>query len=481
MSKSDYNLVIGIEVHAELSTKTKIFCSCENKFGAKENTNVCPVCLGYPGALPVLNGKVVEYAIKAGLALNCEIEKNSKNDRKNYFYPDTPKSYQISQFDKPLCKNGYIEIEDDNGNLKKINIERIHIEDDSGKLSHSNFSDSTLVDFNRAGVPLIEIVSGPDIRSAKESDRYLKKLKSILEYIEVSDCKMEQGSFRADVNISVNKIGEPFGTRHEVKNMNSFKAIERLIEYEKSSQIEMNEKGEKIYQETMRWDEISGRTFSMREKEDANDYRYFPEPDLAKITLTDDYIEEIRMNLPELPEKRKIRYMEKYNLSEKDANILISSKYISDLFEKAGDITKKYKAVCNILNSDIAKTLNEEEIDPRDIPFSAEDLASLVDLIDKDVISSAIAKYVIKYMFAKEGSPEKIIKSRNLIQNSNEDEIKEIVMEILSANKQSIIDYKNGKDRALGFLVGQAMKKTQGKANPKMLNKMFIEEISKID
>ena len=297
MAKEDYELVVGLEVHAELSTKTKIFCSCKTSFGEKENTHICPVCMALPGALPKLNEKVVEYAVKAGLATNCTISKDSKNDRKNYFYPDLPKSYQISQFDKPLCNNGYIEIEDDNGNLKKVRILRIHIEEDAGKLNHNEFSGGSLVDLNRAGVPLIEIVSEPDIRSSGEADRYLKKLKSILQYINVSDCKMEEGSLRADVNVSVHKKNEPFGTRHEMKNMNSFKSIQRAIEYEKETQIEANENGEEVVQETMRWDDLQGRTYSMRNKEDAQDYRYFPEPDLVAIKLSDEYIENIKNNV----------------------------------------------------------------------------------------------------------------------------------------------------------------------------------------
>ena len=309
MAREEYEAVIGLEVHAELSTKTKIFCSCSTEFGAEPNTHTCPVCMAMPGTLPVLNEKVVEYAVRAGLATNCSIAKDSKNDRKNYFYPDLPKSYQISQFDKPLCNHGYIEIEDDEGNKKQVRILRIHIEEDAGKLNHNEFSGGSLVDLNRAGVPLIEIVSEPDLRSAKEADRYLKKLKSTLEYIEVSDCKMQEGSFRADVNVSVHIKGTPFGTRTEMKNMNSFKSITRGIEYEIERQIDELEKGNKIYQETLRWDDVSGKTFSMRDKEEAQDYRYFPEPDLVAIRLSDQYVEDIRKTLPELPESRKARYM----------------------------------------------------------------------------------------------------------------------------------------------------------------------------
>lgn len=483
MSKEDYEVVIGLEVHAELSTKTKIFCSCPTEFGAEPNAHTCPICMAMPGTLPVLNEKVVEYAVKAGLATNCSISKDSKNDRKNYFYPDLPKSYQISQFDKPLCNNGYIEIEDDNGNKKKIRILRIHIEEDAGKLNHNEFGGGSLVDLNRAGVPLIEIVSEPDIRSSKEADQYLRKLKSTLEYIEVSDCKMQEGSLRADVNVSVHKRGTPFGTRTEMKNMNSFKSISRAIEYEVSRQIDVIEEGGTIEQETLRWDDVSGRTFSMRDKEDAQDYRYFPDPDLVAIRLSDEYVENIRKNLPELPESRKARYMDEFKLSEKDARLLTASKYLSNLFEEAESICKNAKAVANWILSDISRIINEEEMEPEQIPFTGKELAELVGLIEKGTISSAIGKKVIEELFkySKENmkNPESIIKEKGWIQISDEGAIKEVVMKILEANSQSIADYKAGKDKALGFLVGQAMKETKGKANPQMLNKMFIEELKK--
>lgn len=479
MANEDYELVCGLEVHAELSTKTKIFCSCSTEFGAEPNTHVCPVCMALPGTLPKLNEKVVEYAVKAGLATNCTISKDSKNDRKNYFYPDLPKSYQISQFDKPLCQNGYIEIEDDDGNLKKVRILRIHIEEDAGKLNHNEFGGGSLVDLNRAGVPLIEIVSEPDINSSGEADRYLKKLKSILQYIDVSDCKMEEGSLRADVNVSIHKKGEPFGNRHEIKNMNSFKSIQRAIEYEKASQIDAAEHGEKAVQETMRWDDLDGRTFAMRDKENAQDYRYFPEPDLVAIRLSDEYIQNIKDNLPEMPESRKARYIGEFGLSEKDANAITMSKAYSDMFEEAGEICKNYKAVCNWLTSDIARILNEKDLEPEKIPFSADNLAELVELLDKDTISSSIGKKVLEELFENPHSPKKIIEEKGWIQISDEGEIKKVVMGVLEANPQSIADFKAGKDRALGFLVGQAMKQTKGKANPKMLNEMFLEELKK--
>jgi len=479
MSKQDYEIVIGLEVHAELSTKTKIFCSCPTEFGGEPNSHCCPVCTAMPGALPVLNEKVVEYAVKAGLATKCEIARDSKNDRKNYFYPDTPKAYQISQFDKPLCKNGFIEI-DLEDKKKNIGITRIHIEDDAGKLNHDDFGRGSLVDLNRAGVPLIEIVSEPDLRSAKEAENYLRKLKSILEYIEVSDCKMEEGSLRADVNVSVRRKGaKKFGTRTEMKNMSSFRSIVRAIEYEADRQIEVIESGGKVDQETLRWDDVSGRTYSMRSKEDAQDYRYFPEPDLLAIRLSDEYIENIKKGLPEMPETRKVRYIENYNFSEKEANHLTASKYLSNLFEDAIKICNNPKAVVNWIMSDISREMNEREIEAESLPFTAKQLAELIILIDKGTISSAIAKKVLTELFENPKSPEEIIKEKGWIQISDEGAIKEVVLKILENNQQSIIDYKAGKDRALGFLVGQAMKETKGKANPQMLNKMFLEELAK--
>lgn len=480
MSRQDYEIVMGLEVHAELSTKTKIFCSCPTEFGGEPNTHCCPICMAMPGTLPVLNEKVVEYAVKAGLATNCEISRDSKNDRKNYFYPDLPKAYQISQYDKPLCENGYVEIEDDNGEKKKIRLERIHIEEDAGKLNHNEFGGGSLVDLNRAGVPLIEIVSKPDLRTSSEVEKYLRKIKSILEYIEVSDCKMQEGSLRADVNVSVRKKGETkFGTRTEMKNMNSFRSIVRAIEYEANRQIDLIEEGGVVEQTTLRWDDVSGRTFPMRDKEDAQDYRYFPDPDLVAIRLSEEYIENIKNNLPELPESRKVKYMEKYGLSEKDSRLLTASKYLSNLFDAAQELCKNPKAVANWILSDISKILNEKEMEADQIPFTSEELAKVVELIDKGTISSAIAKKVIVELFENPRDPEVIIKENGWIQISDEGAIKEVVLKVLEANPQSVSDYKGGKDKALGFLVGQAMKETKGKANPGMLNKMFIEELKK--
>ncbi len=479
MLRDDYEMIVGLEVHCELSTKTKLFCSCLNEFGGEPNTHCCPVCMAMPGALPVINEKAIEYAVKAGLATNCSIEKNSKNDRKNYFYPDNPRSYQISQFDKPLCYEGFVNIDTEDGE-KTIRIERIHIEDDAGKLNHDDFGRGSFVDLNRAGVPLIEVVSKPDMRSPEEAEKYIRKLKSIFEYIEISDCKMQEGSLRADVNVSVRKKGDTkLGTRTEMKNMSSFRSIVRAIEYEAERQVEELEKGNTIKQETLRWDDISGRTFSMRSKENADDYRYFPEPDLVSIKLSDEYIENVRNSLPELPESRRKRYLGEYGLTEKAANFVTSSKYYSNLFEDSIKICNNPKSVGNMIMSDIARIVNEREEEPEDIKFTGKELGELISLIDNGTISSAIAKKVLEELFIEVKMPSTIIKEKGWIQISDEGAIKEIVMRILENNPQSIADFKAGKDRALGFLVGQAMKETKGKANPKMLNEMFLEELKK--
>ena len=385
---------------------------------------------------------------------------------------------QISQFDKPLCEHGYVEIEDDEGNKKKIGLTRIHIEEDAGKLNHNEFGQGSLVDLNRAGVPLIEIVSEPDLRSSKEAEQYLRKIKSILEYIEVSDCKMQEGSLRADVNVSVRKKGTTeFGTRTEMKNMNSFRSIVRAIEYEAARQIDLIEEGGKVEQTTLRWDDVSGKTFQMRDKEDAQDYRYFPDPDLVAIRLSEEYIENVKNSLPELPESRRSRYMGEFGLSEKDANLLTASKYLSDLFEGAQSKCGNAKAVANWILSDISRIMNEKEMEPDQIPFGSAELAKVVELIEKGTISSAIAKKVITELFENPRDPEEIIKENGWIQISDEGAIREVVLKIIAANPQSVADYKGGKDKAIGFLVGQAMKETKGKANPGMLNKMFLEEL----
>ena len=475
----EYEVVIGLEVHAELSTNTKIYCNCSTAFGADPNTHCCPICTGMPGTLPVLNERVVEYAVKAGLATNCEISRFSKQDRKNYFYPDLPKAYQVSQYDLPLCIGGHLDI-NVNGNKKTIGITRIHIEEDAGKLIHDAYTGDTLVDMNRCAVPLIEIVSEPDIRSADEAVAYMQTLKSILEYLEVCDCKMQVGSLRCDVNLSVRPVGQKeFGTRTETKNLNSFKAIHNSIEFEIQRQIEVLENGGKIYQETRRFDDAKGVGYAMRSKEDAQDYRYFPEPDLAPIVLSEEYINNIKENLPEMPHIKKERYIKEFDLPEYDAEILTSSKKTASFFEKANAICNNPKAVSNWIMGDFARMLNEKEIEIDESKVTEENLASLIMLIDKGTISSKIAKQIFEEMFKTGEDAKAIVEKRGLVQISDEGAIKEICQRVVDANPQSIIDYKAGKDRAIGFLVGQIMKETKGKANPQIVNKLLLEIINK--
>lgn len=475
----EYEVVIGLEVHAELSTNTKIYCNCSTEFGADPNTHCCPICTGMPGTLPVLNEKVVEYAVKAGLATNCEISRFSKQDRKNYFYPDLPKAYQTSQYDLPLCEHGYLEF-NVNDYKKRVGITRIHIEEDAGKLIHDAYTDATLVDMNRCAVPLIEIVSEPDIRSADEAVGYMQTLKSILEYLEVCDCKMQEGSLRCDVNLSVREKGsKEFGTRTETKNLNSFKSIKDSIEFETKRQIEELEKGGVIYQETRRFDDAKGIGYAMRTKEDANDYRYFPEPDLAPIVLSDEYIDNIKKNLPELPHIKKERYVNEYSLPEYDADILTASKNVATFFEESVKLCNNPKAVSNWLMVDFTKKLNDAEIDITESKITPENLAHLIMLIDKGTISSKIAKKVFDEMFETGKDANKIVEDNGMVQMSDEGAIKEIVEKVVAANPKSIEDYKAGKDRALGFLVGQVMKETHGKANPGIVNKFLLELLNK--
>lgn len=475
----EYEVIIGLEVHAELSTKTKMYCNCSTTFGADPNTHCCPICTGMPGVLPVLNERVVEYAVKAGLATNCEISRFSKQDRKNYFYPDLPKAYQTSQYDLPLCIGGHLDI-NVNGNKKRIGITRIHIEEDAGKLIHDAYTGDTLVDMNRCAVPLIEIVSEPDIRSADEAVAYMQTLKSILEYLEVCDCKMQEGSLRCDVNLSVRPVGQKeFGTRTETKNLNSFKAIHNSIEFEIQRQIEVLENGGVVHQETRRFDDVKGVGYAMRSKEDAQDYRYFPEPDLAPIMLSDEYINNIKDNLPEMPHIKKERYVSEYGLPEYDAEILTSSKKTANFFEKTNSICNNPKSVSNWLMGDFARLLNEKEIEIDESKVTEENLASLIMLIDKGTISSKIAKQIFEEMFETGEKAEDIVNKKGLVQISDEGAIKEICQKIVDANPQSIADYKAGKDRAIGFLVGQVMKETKGKANPQIVNKLLLEIINK--
>ncbi len=474
----EYEVVIGLEVHAELATKTKIYCTCSTEFGADPNTHCCPICTGMPGVLPVLNEKVVEYAVKMGMATNCHIARFSKQDRKNYFYPDLPKAFQTSQYDLPLCEHGNVDIVVD-GNHKTIGITRIHIEEDAGKLIHDDFTGSTLVDMNRCAVPLIEIVSEPDIRSAKEAVEYMQTLKGILEYLEICDCKMQEGSLRCDVNLSVRKKGDTkFGTRTETKNLNSFRSIERSIEFEIRRQVEELENGGVIYQETRRFDDNKGIGYAMRTKEDAQDYRYFEEPDLAPIVLSEEYLKDIENSLPEMPHVRKERYISEFGLSEYDSTQITNSKKMSDYFEKTVSICNNPKAVANWIMSDFSKMMNENELEITETKITEENLASLINLIDTNVISSAIAKKVFIEMFETGKMAKDIVEEKGLVQITDTAAIEEIIVKVVENNTQSVNDYLAGKDKAIGFLVGQIMKETKGKANPKIVNEILIKVLN---
>ena len=466
----EYEMVIGLEVHVELKTKTKIFCNCETSFGAEPNTHTCPVCMGLPGTLPVLNNKVVEYAVKAGLATNCKIANFSKQDRKNYFYPDLPKAYQISQFDLPLCEHGYLDIETESGS-KRIGITRIHIEEDAGKLVHDDIH-GTMIDCNRCGVPLIEIVSEPDIRSAEEAKAYLQKLRAIILYTGISDCKMNEGSFRCDVNLSVREKGtEKFGTRTEMKNINSFQFVVKAIEYEYKRQIEAIEDGEEIVQETRKFDADTGKTYSMRGKENANDYRYFPDPDLPPIELSDEKIEKIKNTIPELPDARKKKYMEKYGISAYISEKIISDMDMADYFEKVATLAKTPKVVANILVGEVAR-LNTAEMFY--CPISAANMAKLSDLISDEIINTSTAKKLISRMWVDNSDPVLIVEKEELKQINDRQLLTEIAKEVIDKSQKLVSDYKAGKQQALKALMGQTMGKTAGKANP-----VILEEIIK--
>ncbi len=471
----NYEIVMGLEVHAELSTKSKIYCGCTTEFGGEENTHCCPICTGMPGVLPVLNKKVVDYAIKAGLATNCEITKFGKQDRKNYFYPDLPKAYQTSQYDLPVCKEGYLDIEV-NGQEKRIGITRIHIEEDAGKLNHDEWGTGSLVDYNRCGVPLIEIVTEPDFRTKDEVSVFLNKLKSILQYIDVSDCKMQEGSLRCDINLSVRPFGQQeFGTRTEMKNVNSFKAAVRAIEFEAKRQIDEIESGGEIVQETRRWDDVKGFSYAMRSKEEAHDYRYFPEPDLVPIVIDEAWIEDIRKTIPELPHTKMVRYVKEYQLPEYDAEIITSSRTLAQFFEECIAQGVTPKAVSNWFMGDLLRILKDKNMEPEDIPFPAAYIAKLITLIERGTISGSIGKKVLLSMFEEVKDPEVIVKEQGLVQISDESQLIEILSKILDENPQSVADYKAGKNQAIGFLVGQTMKATKGKANPQLVNKMLKE------
>lgn len=479
-----YEAVIGLEVHTELQTKTKIFCSCRTSFGADPNTNVCPVCLGLPGVLPVLNKKVLEYAVRAGLALNCEISRFSKFDRKNYYYPDLPKNFQTSQFDLPICEHGYLDVEVE-GEKRRIRITRAHMEEDAGKLVHHGTSitdsDYSLVDYNRTGTPLLEIVSEPDMRSAKEAVAYMEKMRAILQYVGISDCRMEEGSLRCDANVSVRPVGQKeLGTKTEIKNINSFKGVERAIEYEAMRQAELLEDGGKVVQETRTWDEKEGVTKSMRTKEEANDYRYFPEPDLVPFTVSDEYIENIRKSLPELPDARKERYMKEFGLSSEDAVFMTNDKATADYFEASVDAGADPKACVNWLMGEFASQLSTDGIEIAKAPVSAENLAALLKLISKGTISGKIAKKVFATMWKEGGNPEEIVKAQGLVQISDTAELSKLVDEVVGKNPKAVEDFKAGKKKAVGALVGQIMKATKGKANPRVINELLNKKLQSL-
>lgn len=470
-----YETVIGLEVHVELSTKTKIFCGCSTAFGGAPNTHTCPVCTGMPGSLPVLNKEVVNKAIAVGLATNCTITKNCKFDRKNYFYPDNPQNYQISQLYYPICRNGKVEIEVD-GEKKYVGIHEIHMEEDAGKLIHDPYTDSSLVDFNRSGVPLIEIVSEPDMRSAKEVIAYLDKLRMTIQYLGASDCKLNEGSMRADVNLSVREVGAAeFGTRTEMKNLNSFKAIARAIENERERQIDLLEAGGEVTQETRRWDDTKEYSYPMRSKEDAQDYRYFPDPDLVPVIISDEWIEEIRSSQPEFREEKKVRYQEEFGLPEYDADILTGVKKLADLFEETVLLGANPKKVSNWLMVETMRLLKEKEMDAEDIAFSAKNLAKLIKLADSQAINSSVAKEVFEVIFAEDIDPDKYVEEKGLKTVNDEGALRAVVEQVIADNPQSVEDYRNGKEKAIGFLVGQTMKAMKGKANPGMVNQMLKE------
>ena len=474
MSKQ-YETVIGLEVHVELATKTKIFCGCSTAFGGAPNTHTCPVCTGMPGSLPVLNKQVVEYAVAVGLATNCQITQYCKFDRKNYFYPDNPQNYQISQLYLPICRNGHVDIETEQG-TKSIGIHEIHMEEDAGKLIHDEWEDCSLVDYNRSGVPLIEIVSEPDMRSAEEVIAYLEKLRMTVQYLGASDCKLNEGSMRADVNLSVREVGaKEFGTRTEMKNLNSFKAITHAIEGERERQIELLESGKEVVQETRRWDDAKEYSYAMRSKEDAQDYRYFPDPDLVPVYISDEWLEQIRSRQPEFREAKMARYKEEFDIPEYDIGIITDSKHMADLFEETVAICKQPKKVSNWLMGETLRLLKEKNMDPEDIRFAPGNLAKLIGLVDAKAINSSVAKEVFEVMFEEDVDPEKYVEEKGLKTVNDEGALRKTIEEIIAANPQSVEDYHNGKDRAIGFLVGQTMKAMKGKADPAIVNQILKE------
>ena len=474
----EYEAVIGLEVHAELSTNTKIYCSCKNSFGAEVNSQCCPICTGMPGTLPTLNKKVVEYAAKMGLALHCKINRICKQDRKNYFYPDLPKAYQISQYDVPLCEHGYLDIYVDGGE-KRIGITRIHMEEDAGKLLHDESFSGSLVDFNRCGVPLIEIVSEPDLRSSQEAKVYLETISSILLALGISDCKMQEGSIRCDVNVSIRPKGsEKFGTRCEMKNVNSFNGTVHAIEYEIARQTEIRNNGGEIEQETRRWDDAKGMSFTMRTKENANDYRYFPEPDLLPIVLEQEDLDKMKSSLPELPNMKFMRLMRDYDLPEFDAGLLANNPEKDKFFETCAGMKKvQPKTVSNWLIGDVTRILNEKGIGLADTSLTPEMLVRMIEMIESHTISNTSAKAVLEEMIAEGKKPDDIVREKGLAQVSDENELTRIVAEVVAKNEKSVQDYKKGKTNAVGYLVGQCMRASKGQGNPQLLRELILKEL----
>ena len=474
MSKQ-YEKVIGLEVHVELATKTKIFCGCTTRFGGEPNTHTCPVCSGMPGSLPVLNKQVVNYAMAVGLATNCEIHQYCKFDRKNYFYPDNPQNYQISQLYLPICYEGGVEIETASGK-KTIGIHEIHMEEDAGKLIHDVWEDCSLVDYNRSGVPLIEIVSEPDMRSAEEVIAYLEKLRLIIQYLGASDCKLQEGSMRADVNLSIREAGaEELGIRTEMKNLNSFKAIARAIEGEYARQVELLEEGKPVVQETRRWDDNKECSYPMRSKEDAQDYRYFPDPDLVPIVISDQWIAQIKSHQPELRTEKLERYKKEFDIPDYDAGIITESKRLSDIFEATTAICKKPKKVSNWLMVETLRLLKERGMEPEDIRFTPGHLAQLIELAETGTVNSTVAKEVFEKMFDANIAPDDYVEEKGLKTVNDEGALRSVVKSVIAANPQSAADYRNGKEKAIGFLVGQTMKEMKGKANPAMVTQLLKE------
>ena len=475
-----YETVIGLEVHVELATKTKIFCSCSTEFGGAPNTHTCPVCTGMPGSLPVLNKQVVEYAMAVGLATNCSITQNCKFDRKNYFYPDNPQNYQISQLYKPICTNGYVEIKGDDGEKKQVRIHEIHMEEDAGKLVHDDWNDCSLVDLNRSGVPLIEIVSEPDMRSSDEVIAYLEKLRLIIQYLGASDCKLNEGSMRADVNLSVREYGaKEFGTRTEMKNLNSFKAIARAIENERERQIDLIEAGEAVIPETRRWDDTKEYSYAMRSKEDAQDYRYFPDPDLVPIIISDEWMAEVKSKEPEFRDEKMARYISEFNLPEYDADIITLYKPLADLFEAAVQKGSAPKEASNWLMGETMRIVKDKGIEPDQVKLTGENFAKFLKLIENDVINKTVAKEVFEAIFDGGVNPEAYVEEHGLKMDNDTDGLKKIIEEVVANNPKAVADYQGGNKKAIGALVGQTMKATQGKANPQMINKILNEILNK--